>query len=407
MGEGTGEDYVVVQYNGGNGNQNFNLRYNGPANADDIPTAIISSGGAVYVTGSSKAAAKGSDFTTIKYVDLSKVKYRSFPQDSLGGAAVNLKLGGTIPNAANVRDESFPKAYPKIKPGFAGAPGGLVMGNARPDSAMIYGWIRIDKGRALMKLLPSTGRARGLDSIGGKLFLGEKKNPTVAKYNNHLVGALAALRINVGASDAEVTPPTFGDLTYNDGDTSNHFNGVTLRDLATLIDNYLTYWKKYPPINWALLDSMVSRTNRAFMGPGPSSSLPWVSRIPLVVTGVVPADSTTFLTPSTNPLLNPLSFPPGSLDLTPMTYTLYQNYPNPFNPTTTIEFDLPQPSVVTLKVYDILGREVVTLLDEVSLDQGNHDVEFNAQNLASGVYFYRLIANDGQFRLIKKMMLMK
>lgn len=81
-------------------------------------------------------------------------------------------------------------------------------------------------------------------------------------------------------------------------------------------------------------------------------------------------------------------------------YSLEQNYPNPFNPTTTICFTLPQRAYVRLKVYDVLGREVVTLV-EGELNPGEHSVIFNAKGLASGVYFYRL--NAGTFIQQKKM----
>ncbi|MBI1806029.1 MAG: T9SS type A sorting domain-containing protein [Ignavibacteria bacterium] len=399
-GAGVGLDYATVQYNGSNGNENFSLRYNGTANGDDVPYAIVSSGGAVYVTGTSNKT-KGSEFLTIKYVDPNKMKYRTFIQDSFAVKAANLKTSAP-PNGGNVRDEAMTKAYPKIKKGFAGYPGGLVVGNARPDSASSYGWMRFDKGKGVAGYVPDTGPARGFDFYGTDPFVGEKKNPKRDKHDNHLAGELIALRVNIGASDAEVTPPTLGDLTYDDGDTSNHFNGMTLRAIATLADNYLTYWKKYPSVDWPHLDSIFARVNRAFTGP-----LGVVSKQPLVVTGAVLIDSIPFLAPAIAPLVEPLSFPPGSLDLTPERYALYLNYPNPFNPTTTIEFDLSEQSIVSLKVYDILGREVATVLDNEQMDEGNQEVTFDASNLSSGMYFYRLNVNNGQFQQIKKMMLIK
>ncbi len=85
-------------------------------------------------------------------------------------------------------------------------------------------------------------------------------------------------------------------------------------------------------------------------------------------------------------------------------YSLSQNYPNPFNPTTTIKFSILHSQFSTLKVYDILGREVTTLVNEVK-SPGTYEVEFNASQLASGVYFYRLTAGD--FMQTKKMMLLK
>jgi hypothetical protein len=88
----------------------------------------------------------------------------------------------------------------------------------------------------------------------------------------------------------------------------------------------------------------------------------------------------------------------------PLDYVLYQNYPNPFNPSTTIQYSIPKKSSVTLKVYDILGNEVTSLVNEEK-HRGVYSVTFNARGLASGVYFYRITA--GEFRKTKKMILMK
>jgi len=92
------------------------------------------------------------------------------------------------------------------------------------------------------------------------------------------------------------------------------------------------------------------------------------------------------------------------LTLTPDTYSLAQNYPNPFNPTTKINFAIPKQGFVTLKVYDMLGKEVANLVNEVKV-AGNYSVDFNAASLASGVYFYRIEASD--FVDTKRMMLIK
>ena len=89
---------------------------------------------------------------------------------------------------------------------------------------------------------------------------------------------------------------------------------------------------------------------------------------------------------------------------TPEKYALSQNYPNPFNPSTKIDFSLPRSSNVELKVYNVLGQVVATLLN-TQLSAGNHTVTFDAQNLASGIYFYSLRA--GEFTSVKKMMLLK
>lgn len=78
-------------------------------------------------------------------------------------------------------------------------------------------------------------------------------------------------------------------------------------------------------------------------------------------------------------------------EIIPAQYKLYQNYPNPFNPSTTIRFSLPNRSHITLKIFDVLGREVTTLVDR-ELSAGEHSVVFDFSNLSSGVYIYRLQA---------------
>ena len=89
----------------------------------------------------------------------------------------------------------------------------------------------------------------------------------------------------------------------------------------------------------------------------------------------------------------------------PKEYKLYYNYPNPFNPTTTIKYDISKTSRVTIKIYNILGREVRTLVDNEIKYPGSYRVIFNATPLAGGVYFYRLLTDD--YVIVKKMILLK
>jgi hypothetical protein len=89
----------------------------------------------------------------------------------------------------------------------------------------------------------------------------------------------------------------------------------------------------------------------------------------------------------------------------PNQFALFQNYPNPFNPQTTITYSLPQGSAVTLKIYDSLGREITTLLNQEPKAAGRYDISFNAGNIPSGIYFYKLTTAYGSF--VKKMTLLK
>ena len=88
----------------------------------------------------------------------------------------------------------------------------------------------------------------------------------------------------------------------------------------------------------------------------------------------------------------------------PVSFSLGQNYPNPFNPVSRISYSLPYPSLVKLKVFDLLGNEIATLVNEEQ-SAGKYEIEFNGSNLASGIYFYRIIAGD--YTAVKKMLLLK
>ena len=90
----------------------------------------------------------------------------------------------------------------------------------------------------------------------------------------------------------------------------------------------------------------------------------------------------------------------------PLIYSLAQNYPNPFNPATTISYSLPKAGFVNLIVYDVVGKEVATPVNEYK-DAGTYTIDFDASGLASGIYFYKISVDDNTYTAIRKMMLLK
>ncbi|MCX7985286.1 MAG: T9SS type A sorting domain-containing protein, partial [Bacteroidetes bacterium] len=186
---------------------------------------------------------------------------------------------------------------------------------------------------------------------------------------------------------AEITPMGFGDLIFDNGDTSYKYNGYTIRQISQIVDNFLSYFRNYTGIDWARLDTMLTKINNAFRGPYAQ-----VSQSPLMISGAALIDTIPFLKKNTLAKQIRLEFKPEIIENIPEEFVLYQNYPNPFNPTTTIEFDLPEDAIVTLKIYNILGQETETLIDEEVYLSGKNNILFNAQAYASGVYFYRLYA---------------
>ena len=118
-------------------------------------------------------------------------------------------------------------------------------------------------------------------------------------------------------------------------------------------------------------------------------------------TGIVVGDSGLVLTTYTGGILTGVG---NEATLIPDGFLLHQNFPNPFNPVTNIRYDLPHDNFVTIKVYDVLGKEVVTLVNE-NKEAGRYLVSFNAANFSSGIYFYTIQA--GEFSQTRRMTLLK
>ena len=295
-------------------------------------------------------------------------------------------------------------------------PQGLIVGMVT-DTPKV-GWIRYKN--ADRKYFPHTNAARCFDFIATgstitRPFDHKLQNPHVKKHNNHLLGEVHALKLAIIANDSGATQPldmtALGDLIYNDLSNPNDpGNSLTIRKLVALVDSALTYCDHFDlmPDIYAKLDTCVSRINRAFDG-----SYIAVSFNPFVLAGTHAIEEIPFLHP--NPSAESV-MRRGSrysiLDQMPELFTLQQNYPNPFNPSTTIDFNLAEPGIVTLKVFNLLGQEVAILLDREEMEDGEQSVEFNANNLTSGIYFYKIFAqgigeSKMQLQATKRMMLVK
>ncbi len=337
-----------------------------------------------------------------------------------------------MPNRVNALAESFPKK---------GA--GLIVGRNEKtpnDSSKYYGWFQAPDYSGVLKTLyqkaqgqPTGNAAHPFDfyTSNGKVIKGQQKSLPPLKEANSLLANMIALKTNIAASDYGFVPAGFGDLIYSDPTTPiPGIDGLTIRQIAHLGDSVMMGWLKdsvdshSKPIkvhefdytyNFNQLDSIIAMIDSAFEGPLDtvkfSDSLQFTGVRSLISVAYLHADPN-----AAAPKIIPVAMNSG--DGIPTEYKLYQNFPNPFNPTTTIQFDLPEPSIVTLKVYNILGQEVVTLMDREQMDEGQSQVQFNGNRLASGVYFYRLVTesltnpDDGTVSgratvSIKKMLLIK
>ena len=221
--------------------------------------------------------------------------------------------------------------------------------------------------------------------------------------------------------DVNVLPdPRFALLSPPDGativlDSTTQSFTISWEAAVDLNDDPIIYqWIPlgFPPVN-AGQDTFVVRTGeqlRTYLGAADTVELMWT-----VVTKDAAPDLVYCQDTSMVRIVRGTITGVGSEEEVPTAFALSQNYPNPFNPTTTIRYALPVQSAVTLRVYDVIGREVATLVNGV-IPAGYHDVAWTTTNssgalLASGMYFYRIEArpSDGSepFVQLKKMMLLK
>jgi parallel beta-helix repeat protein len=328
------------------------------------------------------------------------------------------KLQNPMPNRVNAVYETFRQH------GFSDL-GGLLVGRARQDSVRYYGWLLAPNYNNVMQTFYSRnrihdGQARGFDvyTINYRPLVGKQKSLPAYKYNNKLLADMIALKLNITSSQLDITPYGFGELIFDEGGT-NPLNGMTVEEIAYNVDSAMMgYYKngQHMFAGPAVLDQLyrtVNLINKAFEGP--IDTLGFVSG--LKYKGVHPLVDVSYLRANPHAIIKTLIPVVDDIQGQPVEYKLYQNFPNPFNPTTTIQFDLPEDGLVTLKIFNVLGQEVKTLIEREMMGSGTEEIEFQAENLTSGVYFYRIsveVISDQEdesfiktFTSVKKMLLLK
>lgn len=371
---------------------------------------------------SSGGSATGQNFGLFQTSD-SSTKYRTFTAAQLG-ADDQKKPGKTPkltkpfdpiknkPNTANLVDQLIGKtgqAIGAIKVGLTGQLnlGGKTKAHVVPNKQSAF-WASLNN-----KSVQHTGMARGFDlDLKGKPFLKLIKSfgPN-KKQNNRLFANLLALQLNLVASGLK-TPAGLGSLIYSDALSS--LDGMTIDEIADYADTVMTNPEFVPLGVYNELDSVVAKINAAFYnGATDDTATGWASG-KLTWAAYISVDEVPYLT--ANPGATPKNRLTEQVQEVPTAFALEQNYPNPFNPTTTIEFELPEASIVTLKIYNLLGQEVATLFDREEIEL-SETVEFDASSLPSGVYLYRIVAEtiadedagiaSETFTQVKKMVLVK
>jgi hypothetical protein len=240
---------------------------------------------------------------------------------------------------------------------------------------------------------------------GGKLFisgseigydLGRSGRPDIALYNT-IFKALYA------GDDSGVRSCT--------GSSGSLFDGITFTFGAATEDTYLEDFPDYiTPYNGSQTVLLYQNTTKvagiSFIGLfTPESSLPCrLIYFAFPFETIYPFQSRISVMDKILGYFLVMDVENDKFASLPTIFNLHQNYPNPFNPTTTIRYELPKSSLVTLKVFDLLGREVATLVNEQK-STGRYSVTWDASSMASGIYFYKI--NAGEFREAKRLILLK
>jgi hypothetical protein len=303
---------------------------------------------------------------------------------------------------------------------------GLLVGRSVPDSSKYLGWLYAKKSGDVLKSYFEKGDKptqadRAFDYFAnGRPIVKQQSSLPVSKFGSRLLADLLSLKIGIYSSAGGLTPPGFGELIYADTG-SNPLNGLTVAGISAYADTLMT--GHYSSIlktrvfadsaTFHNLGETVRRINGAFEGPldtaGFLAGLKWkpvrsVNDVPFLHRNLSAAPVTIAM--KTGPSV-------------PSAYVLRQNYPNPFNPSTSINFELPVTSIVTIRIYNILGQEVTSILRDELLQEGEYSETFDAAlhgGLSSGVYFCSMTAKPlddagvtagTAFSAVKKMMLIK
>lgn len=361
------------------------------------------------------------------------VKYRTWTAAQWFGAASTKPVKAwavkkpTVPNLSNVVNNVYL---------LVGGPASLQVGaagqlnSASKEKAYILG--------AKYSDIWATFSAKGTphDAVGGpprgfdffknaSVMLKKQKSVPESKKDDILIADALALKLNLEISQSSMLTlqGTFlGNLIYKEAGNALGNGTLTVATISTNLDTLMTNWEGVPFSTYVMYDSVIAKINAAFSDG--SESLPYdTSSVAgkgwkagaLTMPGLHSIATVPYLIG--NPGAKPTQAVGGLKPMLPTVYALAQNYPNPFNPTSTVQFDVPGASIVTIKVYNILGQEVATLLNQQSYSGATRDVvTFDGSNLASGVYFYRMTAqtldDNGQvsgatFTQVKKMMMVK
>jgi len=363
-------DYIVIKYDS-SGNEQWLVTYDGPGHFFDEATAIaVDDSGNVYVTGKSYGAGTLADFATIKYdaqgIGLWIARYNGSANSWDEGVDIAVDVSGNVFVTGRTRSSTTGEDFVTIKYDATGTMQWIARYNGTKN--------RWDEATAL-----------ALDNAGNVLVIGMSNDYgdyTTIKYDNAGTQQWVAHYSSSGGRSYDLAVDASGNV---------YVTGLSNSDFTTI---------KY---NAAGVEQWMAQFN----GPGNSYDNAWSITADdagfVYVAGTSSGSNWSMMTTikyteTGTPVVSHES------DALPKDFNLAQNYPNPFNPSTTIEFALPKSAFVTLKIYNLLGEEIATLVWE-KREAGVHRVNWDARGLASGVYLYQLEA--GKFKQTRKMLLVR
>ena len=420
-GSGTGSDYTTIKYNSV-GIQQWVSRYNGPGNISDLAYSIaIDGSGNVYVTGSSRSGATSGteDYAAIKYnssgVQQWVARYNGLGNDYDGALSIAVDDSGNVYVTGQSTGSGTGADYATIKYNFAGIQRWVQRYNGSENSGDAANSIAVDdSGNVYVTGNSGSGTANDYATIK---YNSAGIEQWVQRYNGPGNGSDVPHSITVdGSSNVYVTGSGPGSGTGLDYATikyvqlPNSPSGLTALAVSSSrinlawTDNSGTEagFRIERRINgdtsWILKDS-VSQNTISYADTGLTASKIYHYRIyAFNVAGNSSYSSVAF---DTTFNLTGIISHYGEL---PNEYRLYGNYPNPFNPRTTIRFSLPRPGYVKLMVFNALGKEIATLVNQ-DLAVGTFTIQWDATGISSGIYFYRL--QSGKYSETKKLALLK